>query len=88
MLIAELRPFSVIVFVQCRQLAHIEMIFFTTVSLCAALSFLYFGGRLVVLLRRVDIISGTPGVYSEVLRRRLREVAGLSIICTTSFLVR
>ena len=64
------------------------MVFFTTVSLCAALSFLYFGGRLVVLLRRVDIISGTRGVYSEVLRRRLREVAGLSIICTTSFLVR
>lgn len=65
-----------------------ELIFFTTISLCAAFSFLYFGGRLVVLLRRVDIISGTRGVYSEVLRRRLREVAGLSIICTTSFVVR
>ena len=71
-----------------KTLAKVEMVFFTTVSLCAALSFLYFGGRLVVLLRRVDIVSGTRGVYSEVLRRRLREVAFLSIICTTSFLVR
>ena len=66
-----------------------QMLFFAAVSLAAALGFVFFGGRLVLLLRRVDRVSGGQrGVYNEVLQRRLREVMLLTVICTLSFLVR
>jgi len=62
-----------------------------SVSLVAGLGFLYFGVRLLVLLRSVGRErgeGGRPAVRSKVLQARLREVGVLTVICTTSCLLR
>ena len=66
------------------QLALFALIYFV-----ASMGFLFFGSRLVALLRRVESANGGQrGVYNKVVKRRLREVGVLTAICTTSFMLR
>ena len=66
-----------------------QLSMFALIYFVASLGFLFFGTRLVALLRRVENANGGQrGVYNNVVKRRLREVGVLTAICTTSFLLR
>jgi len=74
-----------------RSMAVAQNTLVASVSVIAGLGFLYFGLRLLVLLRSVGRErgeGGRPAVRSKVLQARLREVGLLTVICTTSCLLR
>ena len=66
-----------------------QLALFAVIYFFASMGFLFFGSRLVALLRRVENANGGQrGVYNNVVKRRLREVGVLTGICTTSFMLR
>ena len=66
-----------------------QLSMFALIYFIASLGFLFFGTRLVALLRRVENANGGQrSVYNNVVKRRLREVGVLTGICTTSFMLR
>ncbi len=66
-----------------------QLSLFALIYFIASMGFLFFGSRLVALLRRVENANGGQrGVYNSVVKRRLREVGVLTAICTTSFMLR
>ncbi len=70
---------------------RIQLGLFAFIYFVASLGFLFFGSRLVALLRRVENANGgnsQRGVYNSVVKRRLREVGVLTGICTTAFMLR